>query len=129
MNVLCKLCDITLFTDLNLLQFLESSLHVKMVHSDAIAPVDRILHQFVNPELISILVSCESKLGLLYSHASVDWRRFQQLSISAYAAYFSMRLKYHTISSICRSVFFHAFPFFGMYVLRLNFVSFGFPCP
>eukprot|EP00474_Spongospora_subterranea_P002319 CRZ02777.1 hypothetical protein [Spongospora subterranea] len=79
------------FYSVLLTEFLESAMHIKLVNSDAIAPVDRVIQQFVNPELISILGSCESKLGLLYSHASVDWRRFQQLSINSPSEYIPFR--------------------------------------
>jgi hypothetical protein len=57
-----------------------SALHIKLVDADAaVSAVDQVLAFFADPGLVEVIVACESKLGLLYSHASIDWRRFEAL--------------------------------------------------
>lgn len=59
-----------------------SALHVKMLDDMSARAIQSVLSLFSDPALIDILITCESKLGLLYSHASVDWRRFETLVAS-----------------------------------------------
>ncbi|CEO97901.1 Sphingomyelin phosphodiesterase 4 [Plasmodiophora brassicae] len=79
------------FYSVLLSQYLSSAVHVNRSSASSMTAVHRVLEQFAQQDVIDMLLACEAKFGLLYSQASVDWRRFQSLSIAPPTDYVPFR--------------------------------------